>query len=587
MSRLFGLVLVMCLIGQASASTEAGPACAPMSVADSPVRTFVVLIGYPEAPGGDARQRLEAVDDDVGQMITFFEALAPEAVRVHLRPGVRVRGRHKAVEFHPPTWRAVLESVEHVRGLIAASDRPARVYVYYAGHGQRRVRDGRYRTHIFLDRETASGERPGYDGVVSSAELSDHVLEPLGEIADVHLIVDACQSYYLIARELEALTERTRKIPPRFKDGFVNDFARAHPRVGVFLATNGDAATYEHPRYGGLFSAALRSAAVAHGDLDGDGRLTYGEMGRAIKAILAKSPGTGEPGIFGPDLDSEAVFIDYRTEPGAARICLAGDTGRVEIADAGLTSHAVLHPAGPLVAHLPRGRTYHLADASERMYRFEPADGPLSAQLTPIKGRMIRREVPFEAKPTEQVLLPEPIRVYDDAVFEPPPWSSPSYWQFGVGLGGSWLPDGGPGEVHLRPEAVGWATFGWERWSVPVEVGYQHWRSDRASGFDFRVNGLMARSGVALTLAQTPIEWSVAGLAGGALLIQNIAEERRIAFAGDALVGPTVRLPFGRGRPAIRLDLRAGAQFTEADGGMAADFAATFVVGWEYESSGE
>lgn len=124
----------------------------------------------------------------------------------------------------------------------------------------------------------------------------------------------------------------------------VPEFAARHPRVGAILATNGCQSTYERPDVGGLFSYAVRSAALGLVDLDLDGRVTYREMHATIPQVLAKQGGSGPPGVVGPGDDEGAVFIDYRGASNAAPVCFTdADAGRYELLDPAMRAFAVAH----------------------------------------------------------------------------------------------------------------------------------------------------------------------------------------------------------------------------------------------------
>lgn len=553
--------------------------CAPLPTTAAAPRTFVILIGYPEPPPGRT-DRLEAVDDDVGQMHTFFRALEPEASFVHLRPGAKIRARHPQLAFRDPSWRAVLESVAEVERQIAEGGGPARVFVYYAGHGERRDVDGRHRTRIFLERD---GDAPGFDGLVSSAELAASVLTPLGRVARVHLIVDACQSYYLLSRKLGDRSVRALKRRPNRSRQAVDDFVRDHPGVGVLLATNGAASTYEHSTYGGLFSFAVRSAAIGHADTGTDGRITYGEMAHAIEAILAHAPGTGRPGVVGPGHDPDATFIDYRAQKNVARLCVPAQMGRVELSDASRASHATVHPATDMALYLPRDGIYHLTDGTQQTRQLRPDDGPVHHHLTPV-DRQIERGA-FEGK-----MLPDPLQVIVDAPPSPPRWTPLRYSHYGLVTGLTWHPDGGPAQVPFRPELLVTGGVGRGALSGHLEAGYDYWRADHPGGFRHRAHGITLRAGVGWVLADGAVEWSIGGLAGGGLMLQvdDGADETLVGGRGDAVGLMTLRIPVANGRTAARLDLRGGLTVLQIEDEQIATVPTVgLLFGWEYESSGD
>jgi hypothetical protein len=99
-----------------------------------------------------------------------------------------------------------------------------------------------------------------------------------------HLIIDACNSYLLVARrgadkpDAEAAAAIHRYVAEE-------DLAR-YPNTGVFLSTSRAEVSHEWSEYGGgVFSHELRSALTGAADVNGDGRVEYSEA----KAFVASA----------------------------------------------------------------------------------------------------------------------------------------------------------------------------------------------------------------------------------------------------------------------------------------------------------
>ncbi|MCB9554437.1 MAG: caspase family protein, partial [Myxococcales bacterium] len=326
-----------------------------------PRAVFALLIGYSEGPPGLGLPALTRAESDVVMMNAFFGTLGPEAVYVHIesaatRSALAVPGR---VHVGPATFPAIMASVRAIEQALEDAG-PADVYVYYAGHGQRVRVDERAQTELFL-RPVGAGA--GNDGVLRSTLLQSEILVPLSADEDtrVHLVVDACQSYFVLeARKGLRQVARARKAPPPIEVDMIGRFLDRFERVGALLATNGSQVTYEDPEIGGLFSYAVRSAGIGSADLDRDGRVTYGELERALPWILGQRTGGGPPGLVAPDNDPETAFVDYRGRGVAAVEFAPREPTRYELTH--MPSHqkyAVLYPGrAPVRAWLPRGQEY-------------------------------------------------------------------------------------------------------------------------------------------------------------------------------------------------------------------------------------
>jgi hypothetical protein len=249
---------------------------APGATAAPPHR-FVVVIANNHSLD-EAVKPLRYADDDgvryyelfrlLSDRTTLFTVLDDETARIY--PAIARQAR-------PPVAAAILATLERynreMARLARRGERSELVFIY-AGHGDR----------------DASGE--GYvnlqDRRLRRRDLYKQVLAP--SRADfVHLIIDACKSYYLVNRRGGWRDDRATDQDEQIRAFLRREDLAAYPRAGVILATSGDQETHEWTRYrGGILSHELRSAIAGAGDINGDGRLEYSELHAFIAAANAR-----------------------------------------------------------------------------------------------------------------------------------------------------------------------------------------------------------------------------------------------------------------------------------------------------------
>lgn len=159
------------------------------------------------------------------------------------------------------------------------------VYLVYAGHGN--VKNGQ--GYITLE-----------DARITGAELAQIV----GRIpaTRLHVIVDACASYYL-AYSRGPGGER------RALEGFRASALTEDSRVGVLLSTSSARESHEWDAFeGGVFSHEVRSGLYGAADADGNGEVSY----REIAAFVARA--------------NAAVPNENGIAPTFSRVPLAGPT---------------------------------------------------------------------------------------------------------------------------------------------------------------------------------------------------------------------------------------------------------------------
>ncbi len=297
------------------------------SAAEPPVARFVVAVGHNQAEG---REALRYADDDAARL---FELLAPgaEVAELHATLDPESQALHERLRgaARPPTRAALEATLGRVDAAVTrarAEGRRSELFFFYAGHGDA----DRGRGWVYLA-----------DGALPRDAFEALVLDRAGRADRVHVAVDACKSYFLVAGRGPG-GER-RPAPAQFAG------PRRRPGVGYLLSTSSDADAHEWGAVGGgVFSHLVRSALLGAADADVDGRVTYDEIG----AFLALASDGVVAGPFRPDVFVRAPPDDARAalpvlDPSAYATVRLGAplAGRVVVVDEGGLRFAETHKA--------------------------------------------------------------------------------------------------------------------------------------------------------------------------------------------------------------------------------------------------
>lgn len=268
------------------------------------------------------RAELRYADDDAAKYAGLFagtsaagdvELLARfDADTVRLFPA-------RAKRATPPTRAALDAAVTRIAARAEAARARGERVVFtfvFAGHGD--VENGRG----FLELEDGRFFREDLEALLARIPA-----------ARAHVLLDACNSVYMLVARKPGGTKFTTP------EEVQRSMAARLAHVGTFVSTSADAQVYEWSRIeSGVFSHSVRSGLSGAADLDGDGKITYGEL-RAFVRIAAE----GVPNVrFRPRLyargpggrDDEVVFEPRAAGEGRKVAIVPAAERRVTVLDA-------------------------------------------------------------------------------------------------------------------------------------------------------------------------------------------------------------------------------------------------------------
>jgi hypothetical protein len=227
---------------------------------------------------------LKYADDDAATYLDLFRVLGARTYLLsRLDDNTRRLHAQAAAEALEPRRAAFAQSVAQITADVTrARERQVDtvLYIVYAGHWN--VRDGE--GYVTLE-----------DMRITGADLARIVAGI--PATRVHVIVDACASYYL-AYSRGPGGER------RPLSGF-QDSSRltSDPRVGLLLSTSSARESQEWDGFqAGVFSHEVRSGLYGAADADGDGRVSYQE----IAAFISRANGAIPNDRFRPQILARA-----------------------------------------------------------------------------------------------------------------------------------------------------------------------------------------------------------------------------------------------------------------------------------------
>jgi hypothetical protein len=288
------------------------------AAASARTKTYAVIVAENRSLDPNVKP-LQFADDDGAKTWELFSLFADRAAlfvvldadsaRMHPEAAAHAESPERAAIFDKLARFNVEMAHDVERG-----DEPELFFIY-AGHGDV---DGNGQGYVNLR-----------DTKLTRAELYRDVIAP-SKARFVHVIVDACKSYFLVnARGSKKwVDDRVSDEEAAGGDAHLQAFLEEeqlerHPRAGVIVATSGTEETHEWARYrGGILSHELRSALTGAADVNGDGRVEYSELRAFLAAANARVRNPeARVDVFAraPALDRHRALIDLRSATAATR----------------------------------------------------------------------------------------------------------------------------------------------------------------------------------------------------------------------------------------------------------------------------
>jgi hypothetical protein len=261
---------------------------------EPPKATFALIMGSNVSVDRDL-PALKYADDDAASYLDLFRVLGAHTYLLsRLDESTRRLHAQAAAEALEPT-RAVLEQTvaQIAADVTRARDRQVEtvLYIVYAGHGN--IRDGV--GYVTLE-----------DTRITGADLA-RFAEAI-PATRVHIIVDACASYYL-AYSRGPGGER------RPLSGFQDSSQLASdPRIGLLLSTSSARESHEWDGFqAGVFSHEVRSGLYGAADADGDGQVSYREIAAFVSQANGAIPNERfRPNVFARPPRQSDMLLDLR-----------------------------------------------------------------------------------------------------------------------------------------------------------------------------------------------------------------------------------------------------------------------------------
>jgi hypothetical protein len=336
--------------------------------------TFALVLGVNRGVDRD-QVLLRFADDDAARFRDLFRAAgATTYVLARLDDNTRRLHPEVAAEAAPPTLLALGETVSRLAAAVAAERAAGRktvLYLAYAGHG------------------TAQGEAATLsleDAQLSGADLLARIIDPVG--ADrTHVIVDACQSYFLVL-------DRGPGGARRPLQGYALGALARRSDVGLLLSTSSARESHEWAAFqAGVFSHEVRSGLYGAADADGDGVISYREIASFVERASAAVPNERyRPDVFARPPAGETTLLDLRAAL-ANRIEIDAPRGHQFIEDTAGVRWVDFNGARSVRLIRPgRGRLYLRRPQDDREYVL-PEGAPVlrTSQLQLVDARVVSR----------------------------------------------------------------------------------------------------------------------------------------------------------------------------------------------------
>ncbi|MCY1073523.1 caspase family protein [Archangium lansingense] len=308
---------------------------------------------------------LRYADDDGARYYELLSSRTKETVLLTvldadtqaLHPGLAARTR-------PPTRASLKEALRQLNARMAEDkargDTPV-LYFVFTGHGKRGA--------------AGEGSVSLLDGAFTRTDLYSQVIAP-STAAFVHLIVDACDSYFFV-NSRGALPVAPAQVQAVQGLLATRELAR-YPHVGAVLSTTREQESHEWSAIrSGVFSHQVLSALSGAADVNADGRVEYSELRAFVAAAnqgVEDVRGRLEVSIQPPAQDRAAPLVDLGDKARLGFLLLpTGLEGRLWVEDSRGLRVAELHKERErsVVLGLPTGYGYFLRSSTGREGSFQ------------------------------------------------------------------------------------------------------------------------------------------------------------------------------------------------------------------------
>jgi hypothetical protein len=241
------------------------------SSADAAQRRYALVIGNSTSLTPNVRP-LEFADDDAARYAELFGSVAdrvqlltvldPDAQRIH--PELARKSR-------PPDRKNVMAALDELYLEIQKDRQAGHEVVFYfilIGHGE--IGPGGEGFVSLLDAPFSRGDL--YQQVIARSPATTN-----------HVIVDACNSYFLVNRR--GADDGGPSRAEAIQSYLSREDLASYPNTGVVLSTSSAKESHEWSAYrAGVFSHEVRSAMTGAADANTDGRVDYSEVHAFVAA---------------------------------------------------------------------------------------------------------------------------------------------------------------------------------------------------------------------------------------------------------------------------------------------------------------
>jgi hypothetical protein len=349
--------------------------------AQDSVLLYGLVIGENGSDDPD-KETLHFADDDAINNALLLNDLGATWILL-TSPDADTKRLYPTIPATEPTRRALFQAAEKLNQDMQQKREqgfPVQLMIFYAGHGDVQ-------------------HNQGYVQLADSRLNHDGFRDFLGQFeADVvHVIVDACKSYFLVFDRGPGGERKPAE--GRFPDDS-DDTYPAH--VGFLLSASSDQASHEWEAWqAGIFSHEIRSALRGAADLNSDGVVTYEETTGFIYAANRSIPNARyRPRVWarapGGKALSSATLVNTsgRYTSGSCLTIEPGLTAHLFIEDAQGNRIVDLHPAEDLEVKLllPSRRPLFIRKPGQQQEFswYKPGD-TLLKDLTPDTPRVRQR----------------------------------------------------------------------------------------------------------------------------------------------------------------------------------------------------